>query len=99
MFCAARGWKELIPILIAVVYFVVFGRYGYSDTDDGFMTGFVWRVFNGATIYKDFIYVRTPLTPLIHAGIMHLVPLNYYIVSERALFYITVLFYSYLATI
>ena len=92
------GWKRIAPILIAVLYFVVYGRYGFSDTDDGFVTGFAWRIFNGATVYRDFIYVRTPLTPLIHAFVMKVLPLNDYIISERALFYITVLVYSYLAT-
>jgi hypothetical protein len=96
---ATRGWKRLAPALIAVLYFIVYGRYGFSDTDDGFMTGFAWRVFSGATIYKNFIYVRTPLTPLIHAAIMHLVPLDYYIITERALFYIIMLSCSYLATV
>jgi hypothetical protein len=99
MLGATRSWEKLIPALIAVLYFIMYGRYGFSDTDDGFMTGFAWRVFKGETIYKDFIYVRTPLTPLIHAAVMHLVPLNYYIITERALFYIIILSYSYLATV
>lgn len=99
MLGATRSWKELIPTLLAVLYFIVYGRYGFSDTDDGFMTGIAWRVSKGETIYKDFIHVRTPLSPSIHAAVMHLVPINYYIITERALFYIIILSYSYLATV
>jgi hypothetical protein len=86
----------LVPFLIAVYYFLLFGRYGFSDTDEGFITGFAWRIVGGERIYRDFIYIRPPLTPLLHAGLMRLVPVDYYVLSERVLFYVLVLFYSYL---
>lgn len=94
-----RRLKALIPVLIATGYFLIFGRYGFSDTDDGFITGFVWRVFNGATPYKDFIYVRPPVTLYFHLFFMHLFPLNTYILAERALCCLTILAYSFISAV
>src|ERR1039458_7681476 len=57
------------------------------------MAHFQWR----DDIQTLYLYTP-PLTPLIHAAIMSITPINYYVVSERALSCILILFYSYLAT-
>lgn len=99
MLATFKRYKCLVPALIAALYFIVFGRYGFSDTDDGWMTSFAWRLFNGQAIYKDFIYIRPPVTPLIRAAVMNLVPINhYYLISDRALSCVLILSYSYIAT-
>jgi hypothetical protein len=93
-----KSFRALIPILLATVCSLVFGRYGFSDTDDGFITGLAWRILHGQIIYRDFIYVRPPLTPLLHALFMRIVPIDDYVISERALTYALILGSSYFAT-
>jgi tetratricopeptide (TPR) repeat protein len=41
-------------------------RHGYHPTDDGFMLGLSWRIVHGEVPYRDFIFVRPPLTPFLH---------------------------------
>ncbi|MDP5172683.1 MAG: hypothetical protein NWR72_20740 [Bacteroidia bacterium] len=38
-----------------------------GDTDQGFVQGLAWRVWQGEHIYQDFDYVRPPLTPWLHS--------------------------------
>lgn len=54
-------------LAVSGFYFLVAGRHGWSTTDDGFVLGLAWRVHNGELPYRDFIYVRPPLTPLMHS--------------------------------
>ena len=51
----------------AGLYTLVYGRHGYSGADEGFITGLGWRVLQGEVPYRDFIYVRPPVSPLLHA--------------------------------
>ena len=53
---------------------MVYAPYGYSGVDEGFITALVWRVLNGELPYVDFIYVRPPGTPLLHAAIQAVLP-------------------------
>ena len=57
-----------------VAYFWIVGRYGWSDTDDGFVLASAWRVFNGQTPYRDFVDIRPPTSAWLHSLWFALVP-------------------------
>src|ERR1035437_1441824 len=61
--------------------------YGYHPSDDGFVLGFAWRVWNGEIPHRDFITIRPPLTPLIHQVWM-LFPQQFQFPAARAGFYL-----------
>lgn len=90
-------YKSLF-IVIVLCYIVLYGPYGLTEADDGFITGLSWRIFNGATIYKDFIYVRPPLSPLFHTLPMYILPRDYIIFFERAFFFISLAISSLFAS-
>jgi len=50
-----------------LLYAFVWARQGFSTEDAGFLIGLSWRVFDGQVPYRDFIYVRPPLSIYIHA--------------------------------
>jgi hypothetical protein len=91
------SYKSLF-IVIVLCYIVLYGPYGLTEADDGFITGLSWRIFNGATIYKDFIYVRPPLSPLFHTLPMYILPREYIIFFERAFFFISLAISSLFAS-
>jgi hypothetical protein len=41
--------------------------HGYHPTDDGFILSGAWRVFHGEVPFRDFIYVRPPLSQMLHS--------------------------------
>lgn len=58
---------SLLFLLLPLIYFLLFGFDGFADTDQGFVPGLAWRVKLGQWPYRDFVYVRPPLTPVLHA--------------------------------
>ena len=50
-----------------LAYFWLIGRYGWSDTDDGFVLASGWRVHLGQTPYLDFLDVRPPVSAWLHS--------------------------------
>lgn len=80
---------KLLFVLIVTVYIIIYAPYGLTEADDGFITGLSWRIFNGEIPYKDFIYVRPPLSPLFHSLPLFVLHHDYVIFFERAFFYIS----------
>jgi hypothetical protein len=40
--------------------------WSHYPTDDGLFLGMSWRIFHGEIPHREFIYLRPPLTPIIH---------------------------------
>ena len=55
------------PILVGVVIFAAFGRYGFNPTDEGFVNGVAYRVLNGEIPHRDFIWGRPVGSAYLHA--------------------------------
>ncbi|MEM7509376.1 MAG: hypothetical protein AAF388_00505 [Bacteroidota bacterium] len=76
-----------VSLFLGLAYFFWHGRYGFSDTDQGFILALSWRIMNGEIPYLDFIYVRPPLTLYLHT-------LSQYLPSpilfDRLLFYLMI---------
>jgi hypothetical protein len=80
-------WKALF-FLLPWVYFLVFGPYGFSTGDQGFIQGLSWRIANGEIPYLDFIYVRPPVSVYLHAIPILVIPSGLQVLTERLLFYL-----------
>ena len=81
------GWLSVgsICVVLPIAYFLAYGFYGFTDTDQGFIHGLSWRILQGEVPYKDFIYVRPPLSLYLHS-----IPLlfPFPVLLERLLFYL-----------
>lgn len=82
---------------LPILYFFLYAPYGFSDTDDGFILGNSYRVFNGELPYRDFFYVRPPLSLYIHSISFFFVPENYIFLFERFLLFFFISLYSYIS--
>ena len=58
------GWAVLLAVLAVQAVFLI--RNGVGIEDSGFVLNLSWRIAHGAVPYRDFIYVRTDLTPYLH---------------------------------
>jgi len=94
-----NNWTLIFFLLLPVFYCYLYAPYGLEDEDTGFITALCWRIFNGQIPYKDFIYIRPPITIYFHSIIFQLIPANYYIIFERCFFYFIVWIYSFLASL
>jgi hypothetical protein len=56
------------PVLIGVVIFAAFGRYGFNPTDEGFVNGVAYRVLQGEIPHRDFIWARPVGSAYLHAA-------------------------------
>lgn len=66
-------WSILIGCLtLSLFYSLAYARYGYCDTMQGYIQGLAWRIHNGEVPYRDFVYLRPPLSLYIHSFTLHL---------------------------
>lgn len=77
----------LIILSTALGYALYNIFYAFHPTDDGFILGYAWRIIHGEIPYRDFIYVRTPLSPYI-ACLWFLFPKSWQFLIARASFYL-----------
>ena len=73
---------------LPLLYFLVYGFWGFSDTDGCFIPALSYRVINGEIPYKDFFYVRPALSPLLHALELLLLPANLEMIGMRLVAYL-----------
>jgi hypothetical protein len=74
-------------LAFAIAAFVVFGFNSYHPTDHGFALGASWRVAQGELPYRDFIWLRPPGTPYLHAFAM-LLPESWTLLATRLVYYL-----------
>lgn len=92
-----KDWSDLLFFGIVFLYCIIYAPVGINETDGGFIDGLAWRVLNGELIYQDFIYVRPPLSVYWRALELALIPEYFEVLSGRVLFYLYIVFTSYLA--
>ncbi len=88
MNCKARSFFALVvlTVLLTLAAYAVNGQHAYYPTDDGWILAYAWRVLDGQIPYRDFVYERTPLSPLIHATWLRL-PDGWQFPAGRLAFY------------
>src|SRR3990172_5211539 len=84
-------------ISVLLFYCIAYAPFGISFTDEDFTFSLGYRIWNGQLPYRDFIYIRPPLSPMIQAGIISVVPIDLAFLASRLYFYIGVFVYSYVA--
>lgn len=85
---SSRWLEPLVFLSLPILYFLLFGRHGFADTDQGFIPGLSHRILQGEQMYRDFNYVRPPLTPYLHAVVMWLLPHSLFMLASRAIFFL-----------
>jgi hypothetical protein len=90
--------KFAFLVALPILWFLAIGRYGWSDTDDGFILSYSWRIVNGELPYKDFIYVRPPLSPLLHSIWFSIVPTDYVYAFTRLIVILEIEIYCLLGS-
>lgn len=74
---------KLLFFLLPIVYFLLYGWYGFDETDQGFILSLSYRITLGEAPHIDFMYVRPPLTPLLHTLEMLLLPEHIEVIGMR----------------
>ncbi len=83
-----KSYYPILFISFVLGYFFLYGFYGYNDADEGYNLALAWRIFCGEIPYKDFMSIRPPLTPILHALPLFIIPEQYQILFERVLAYV-----------
>jgi hypothetical protein len=90
---AVRATRWLAPavfFLLPAVYVLVFARHGISDVDEGFVLACASRVVRGEIPYHDFVWARPPLSLLLHALPLLVLPSGLPLLAGRIGFYLFV---------
>ncbi|MCK5923915.1 MAG: hypothetical protein KAG66_23475, partial [Methylococcales bacterium] len=74
---------KILFFLLPILYFILYGSYGFDETDQGFIVSLCYRILIGEVPHEDFFYVRPPLTPLLHSLEMALLPENIELIGMR----------------
>lgn len=81
-----------------ILYFLIYGPYGYDDADNGWTLATSWRIFNGQIPYRDILLIRPPLSPIFHSIILFIVPPTLQLIFSRLLFYILMALSAFFAS-
>jgi len=85
--------------LLPVIYFLLYGPYGFDDVDGGYTISSVYRFVNGQVPYKDFILVRPPLSVFLHSIPFLVFPSDYLLIIERFIIYLNFAFVAWLSMV
>lgn len=64
----------LLILVFPLIFATIFWRFGLEDSDSGFLIGLGWRIYNSEIIYKDFLYIRPPLSPYLIYIFLEILP-------------------------
>lgn len=81
---------KVIFFALPIGYLLMYGFYGYCDTDQGFIPAMSYRITMGELPVRDFIYVRPPLSPFLHTIELYLLPDRFEMLGSRLMFYVFV---------
>tara|TARA_Y100000589_G_C27182425_1_gene641330 strand:- start:870 stop:2576 length:1707 start_codon:yes stop_codon:yes gene_type:complete len=70
-----------------LIYCIFFAKYGFEDTDTGFIIGMSYRILNGEIPYIDFAYVRPPITLYLNSLFMYVLPESHQVLFLRYIYY------------
>lgn len=93
-------------IKIALCFFILYLAYcflyahiGLDNNDFGFMLGLSYQFFQGAELYKDILYVRPPLSVVLHSFIFSSIFESAPILISRFWVYAQIACYSWVASV
>jgi hypothetical protein len=77
----------LIFSFLPLIYCIFFAKYGFEDTDTGFIIGMSYRILNGELPYVDFAYVRPPISLYLNSFFLYILSDNSQILFLRYIYY------------
>lgn len=92
-------WTCIVAVLVPVAYVAGYAPYGMDTTDFGFFYGHAWRILQGEVPYRDFFYVKPPLSLYWHAFWLWLTPERFSVLAGKAGFYAEMLAASWLGAL
>jgi putative flippase GtrA len=98
LFTSAR-LASLLAVAVPVAYVAGYAPYGMDTTDFGFFYGHAWRILQGEVPYRDFFYVKPPLSLYWHAFWLWLTPERFSVLAGKAGFYAEMLAASWLGAL
>lgn len=90
---------SLLAVAVPVLYVAVYAPQGMDTTDFGFFYGHAWRILLGEVPYRDFFYVKPPLSLYWHAFWLWLTPERVSVLAGKAGFYAEMLAASWLGAL
>ncbi|EGY25599.1 putative membrane protein [Desulfovibrio sp. A2] len=92
-------WICIVAVAVPVAYVAGYAPYGMDTTDFGFFYGHAWRILQGEVPYRDFFYVKPPLSLYWHAFWLWLTPERFSVLAGKAGFYAEMLAASWLGAL
>lgn len=88
-----------LAVAVPVFHVAAYAPYGMDTTDFGFFYGHAWRVLQGEVPYRDFFYVKPPLSLYWHAFWLWLTPERFSVLAGKAGFCVEMLAASWLGAL
>jgi hypothetical protein len=63
------AWLGFVAIVIA--YGLIYAPFGLENNDGGFILGLSYQSFIGGSFFEDIVYVRPPVSPILHSFVFH----------------------------
>ncbi|WMW64180.1 hypothetical protein [Nitratidesulfovibrio liaohensis] len=90
---------SLLAVAVPAYYVAAYAPCGMDTTDFGFFYGHAWRILLGEVPYRDFFYVKPPLSLYWHAFWLWLSPERVSVLAGKAGFYAEMLAASWLGAL
>jgi hypothetical protein len=78
---------------LVIFYILVYGPYGLEDGDNGTVFSISWSMYNGVFPYRDFVYIKPPMSPYFHSLPLYISEEFAYLFN-RMFYYVQVFGYS-----
>jgi len=94
-----RFWPYALFLLIVGVYSWFTLGQGFNATDEGYLLSLGQRVLDGQMPYRDFFFLRTPLSIYIQAGLLAVFGDSYTILASRIVWLLQMLLAALLLSV
>jgi hypothetical protein len=83
--------------LLVIIYVILYAPYGFENNDSGFILGLAHQVYLGTSLYDNIVYVRPPVTPILHSIVFYWPFADAPVFFDRVLFYFQIGVYATLS--
>lgn len=91
----ALSWFVLAAIVI--LYGLLYAPYGLENNDGGFILGLAHQTFLGSSFFDDIVYVRPPVSPILHSFVFHYPFASAPVFADRFFVFLEIATYSVLS--
>lgn len=87
----------LFSLVLFFTYCLTYVPFGFENNDQGFTLGLSYQIFLGGRLYDDVIYVRPPVTPILHSIVFYKPFSHAPIFYDRVIYFFEIFIYSFLS--